>query len=200
MDKKILAVIGIIIVVAVIAALFLNFNVSKEDTKIKMLSESKLNEDSFIKIKLTDSNGTPIDNQTVKLKIINKKGKIDEYSIKTNEKGKAKLTLNKIKPGTYKVNFTYDGNDKYNSCNLSKKIKIEEKVENEESSSSIEQDTYQESSSQSNELHYDEEINVYYDDEGVVVDPDGEHGQSVGYSYSDLRDARDRWERGELEM
>ena len=128
MDKKIIAVIVVIIVVAVVAALFLNFNVSKEDAKMKMVSKSSINEDSSIKIKLTDLNGTPIENQTVHLKIINKKGKIDEYSVKTNEKGIAQLKLNKIKPGTYTVNFTYDGNDTYNLCNLSKKVKIKEKV------------------------------------------------------------------------
>ena len=147
MDKKIIAIIGIIIVVAVIAALFLNFSVSKEDTRLKMISKSSINENSSIKIKLTDLNGTPIDNQTVKLKIINKKGKIDEYSVKTDEKGNAKLKLNKIKPGKYKVNFTYEGNDKYNSCNLSEKIKIEEKVKIEESTDSVEQSNYEESSS-----------------------------------------------------
>ena len=200
MDKKIIAVIVVIIVVAVVAALFLNFNVSKEDAKIKMVSKSSINEDSSIKIKLTDLNGTPIENQTVHLKIINKKGKIDEYSVKTNEKGDAKLKLNKIKPGTYTVNFTYDGNDTYNMCNLSKKVKIKEKVVVEKSTINEEQSNYEESSSSSNGLHYDEEINVYYNDEGIVVDPDGQHSQSVGFSSSDLRETRDRWERGEPVM
>lgn len=197
MDKKIIAIIGIIIVVAVIAALFLNFSVSKEDTRLKMISKSSINENSSIKIKLTDLNGTPIDNQTVKLKIINKKGKIDEYSVKTDEKGNAKLKLNKIKPGKYKVNFTYEGNDKYNSCNLSEKIKIEKKVEIEESTSSVEQSNYEESSAPSDEIYYDKEINVYYNSEGIAVDPDGKHSQSEGQRYSDLRDTYERWERGE---
>lgn len=197
MDKKIIAIIGIIIVVAVIAALFLNFSVSKEDTRLKMISKSSINENSSIKIKLTDLNGTPIDNQTVKLKIINKKGKIDEYSVKTDEKGNAKLKLNKIKPGKYKVNFTYEGNDKYNSCNLSEKIKIEEKVKIEESTGSVEQSNYEESSAPSDEIYYDKEINVYYNSEGIAVDPDGKHSQSEGQRYSDLRDTYERWERGE---
>ena len=83
MDKKVIAIIIVIIVVAVVAALFLNFNVSKEDTKIKMVSKSSIKENSSIKIKLTNLNGTPIGNQTVHLKIINIKGKINEYSVKT---------------------------------------------------------------------------------------------------------------------
>ena len=53
------------------------------------------------------------------------------------------------------------------------------------------------SSSSSNEIHYDEEINVYYDDSGKIVDPDGKHPQGVGDSYSEARELREMWERGE---
>ena len=58
----------------------------------------------------------------------------------------------------------------------------------------------QESSSQSNEIHYDEEINVYYDSNGIVVDPDGQHPMEVGKQYSDLVERQEKWKRGELEM
>lgn len=195
MDKKIIVVIGIIIVAVFIAALFLNFNVSKEDTKIKMLSNSSLNEDSSIKMKLTDLNKTPISNQTVNIKIINKKGNVDEYSVKTDKNGFAKLKLNKIKPGTYIVNFTYDGDDKYNSCNLSKKIKIVEKVEIGESSS--EQNAYQESSSSSSDSEDDGywetsidapfEYHTEYDSSGGFRQYD-RAGNLVGSSYDEDQD------------
>ena len=56
------------------------------------------------------------------------------------------------------------------------------------------------SSTSSNEIFYDEEINLYYDSNGKIVDPDGQHPQGVGESYSKYRDARDRWERGEPVM
>ncbi len=195
MDKKIIVVIGIIIVAVLIAALFLNFNVSKEDTKIKMLSNSSLNEDSSIKMKLTDLNKTPISNQTVNIKIINKKGNVDEYSVKTDKNGFAKLKLNKIKPGTYIVNFTYDGDDKYNSCNLSKIIKIVEKAEIEESSS--EQNAYQESSSSSSDSEDDGywetsidapfEYHTEYDSSGGFRQYD-RAGNLVGSSYDEDQD------------
>lgn len=197
MDKKIIAVIVVIIVVAVVAALFLNFNVSKEDAKIKMVSKSSINDDSSIKIKLTDLNGTPIENQTVHLKIINKKGKIDEYSVKTNEKGDAKLKLNKIKPGTYTVNFTYDGNDTYNMCNLSKKVKIVKK-EVEKSKNNEEQSNYEESSSGSSsdgesddywETSIDApfEYHTEYDSSGGFRQYD-RAGNLVGSSYDEDQD------------
>lgn len=39
------------------------------------------------------------------------------------------------------------------------------------------------SSQESNDLNYDSELNLYYDNNGMVVDPDGEHPQGVGLSY-----------------
>lgn len=39
------------------------------------------------------------------------------------------------------------------------------------------------SSHESNDLNYDSELNLYYDNNGIVVDPDGEHPQGVGLSY-----------------
>ena len=198
MDKKVIAIIVVIIVVAVVAALFLNFNVSKEDTKIKMVSKSSIKENSSIKIKLTNLNGTPIGNQTVHLKIINIKGKINEYSVKTNENGDAKLKLNKIKPGTYTVNFTYDGNDTYNMCNLSKKVKIKEKVVVEKSTNNEEQSNYEESSSGSSSASESDdywetsidapfEYHTEYDSSGGFRQYD-RAGNLVGSSYDEDQD------------
>lgn len=196
MDKKVITIIGVIIVVAIIAAVFLNFNVSKEDTKIKMLSKYSMEEDSSIKIRLTDLNKTPIDNQTVNIKIINKKGKVDEYSVKTDKNGKAKLKLNKIKAGKYRVNFTFDGNDQYNSCNLSKKIKIVKKVV-EEPKTSNEQINYEESSGSSSNSEDDGywessidapfEYHTEYDSSGGFRQYD-RAGNLVGSSYDEDQD------------
>ncbi|MEE1335368.1 hypothetical protein [Methanobrevibacter sp.] len=37
-------------------------------------------------------------------------------------------------------------------------------------------------------------------DEGIAVNSDGKHPMAEGFRYEDLRDARDRWERGEPVM
>ena len=100
--------------------------------------------------------------------------------------------------GNYTITVNYAGNDKYIGCNATKKITIDKKVV--EAEPEAQQSTQSSSSSSNGGIHYDEEINVYYDDNGVVVDPDGHHPQSVGSNYDDLRDARDRWERGEPVM
>lgn len=154
MNKKIISLIGIIIVIAVVVALFFNITATKEDTKIKMVSNSSLDEDSSIEIKLINLNNTPIDNQTVYIKIIDDKGNVEEHSVKTDENGNGKLNLNKIKPGNYTVNFTYNGNEKYNSCNLSKEIEIVEKIVVEE------QNNYDTSSSSSS---YNSESDGYWE-------------------------------------
>lgn len=190
MDNKVIVIIGVIIVIAIFVALFLNFNVSKDEAMITMISNSSIKENSSIKLKLTTLNETPISNQTVNIKIIDENGTIDEYSVKTNEKGRAEVKLNKIKSGEYKVNFTYDGNDKYKSSNLSKEIKIEENV--------VDNPTSQQTkSSSSSNIHFDKELNVYYDDNGKIVDPDGKHPHGVGESYKKARETKKRMERGE---
>lgn len=190
MDNKVIVIIGVIIVIAIFVALFLNFNVSKDEAMITMISNSSIKENSSIKLKLTTLNETPISNQTVNIKIIDENGTIDEYSVKTNEKGRAEVKLNKIKSGEYKVNFTYDGNDKYKSSNLSKEIKIEENV--------VDNPTPQQTkSSSSSNIHFDKELNVYYDDNGKIVDPDGKHPHGVGESYKKARETKKRMERGE---
>lgn len=38
-------------------------------------------------------------------------------------------------------------------------------------------------SAKQNNINYDPELNVYYDSNRVIVNPDGKHPQNVGYSY-----------------
>uniref|UniRef100_UPI00386B5822 Ig-like domain repeat protein n=1 Tax=Methanobrevibacter sp. TaxID=66852 RepID=UPI00386B5822 len=83
-----------------------------------------------LSIKLTDSNSTAISNETVKITIVDKKGKaVVNETVKTNSKGKAKLDLD-LKKGKYNVTVTYGGNDNFTGSNTTQKltIKEEEKV------------------------------------------------------------------------
>lgn len=188
-NKNIIIILVVIIVIlaAAIGVLFLNPTAAKEPCKIKITSDkSQYEGDEKLSIQLTDFNKTPISKEIVNITITNSKGKmvVDDV-VKTNDKGKAKLDLD-LKKGKYTVNVTYGGNENYTGNSTTQKLTIKEEVV---------EATPQQSTQSS--IHYDAEINLYYDDNGVIVDPDGQHPQGVGESYSKYREARDRWERGE---
>ncbi len=129
MDKN---KIMIIVLIAIIAALLVGIfammpNTNKQDAKLTFKSDSSLEEGSPLKIKLIDANGTAISNQTVNVTITDDDSSNSYYSVVTSEKGIGKLNLDKS-PGKYNVTISYGGNDQYNGCNATKKIKIEEKV------------------------------------------------------------------------
>ena len=122
----------ILVLIAIIAALLVGIvammpNITKQDTKLQFEGNSTLTQGDSIKIKLTDSNGTVIANQTVNVTITDKDNSSDYHSVVTNDKGIATLKLDKT-PGNYKISINYNGNDKYEGCNASKNVNVEEKV------------------------------------------------------------------------
>lgn len=130
----------IIVLIVVIAALLVGIvammpNMNKQDTNLTFKSKTTLNEGDSLKIKLTDTNGTAIANQTVNITITDKDGSCDYHSVVTNENGTGKLKMDK-NAGEYNVTVSYGGNDKYNGCNDTKKITVEEKVAEAQQSSS----------------------------------------------------------------
>ena len=138
MDKNKVIILALIIVIAALLvgmAAMMMPNMSKQDTKLKFKSNSTLTEGDSIKIQLIDANGTAIANQTVNITITDKDKSNSYYSVITNEKGVGTLKLDKS-AGKYIVAINYGGNDKYNGCNDTKKITIEEEkvTQTEESS------------------------------------------------------------------
>lgn len=194
MENNYLLIILLVIIVVFAAAVgfaLMNPTVAKEPSKIKITSDKEQYEGGELSLQLTDLNKTPLTKEIVNITVTDSKGKVvvDDV-LKTDSKGKAKIDL-ELKKGKYDVNVTYEGNENFTGNSTEQKLTIKEEVVEE---------VVVEQSNPSNELHYDEEINVYYDGNGKVVDPDGRHGQSVGSSYSDLRDSYEKWQRGELEM
>ena len=130
MDKNKMIILALIVVIAALLvgmAFTMMPNMGKQDTKLKFKSNSTLTEGDSLKVKLTDANGTAIANQTVNIIIITNKNKSTDHSVVTNEKGVGTLKMDKD-AGKYNVTVSYGGNDKYNGCNVTKKITIEEKV------------------------------------------------------------------------
>lgn len=128
---------GFIIVIAIVIvaslAIFAAFSMGlmKSDTKVNMAGNS-FTQDEKLVVTLKNESGY-IKNKTIHFKFINKKGKVNEYSVKTNGKGEAKLALKEIKPGTYTVNVSFEGDDMNKPSNQSKQIEVKEAVEQQES-------------------------------------------------------------------
>ena len=195
-NKNIIIILVAIIVILAAAIGFILFNpiAAKEPCKIFITSDEEQYEGGELSIVLADLNKNPISKQKVNITITNSKDKIVfKDVVKLNSRGQAKVDLD-LKKGEYVVNVTYDGNKHYAGNNTTQKLTIKEEIVEPVAQQSTQ------SSTSSNEIFYDEEINLYYDSNGKIVDPDGQHPQGVGESYSKYRDARDRWERGEPVM
>ena len=142
MDNKQIIIILLVVIVALAAAIgFVLFNqaTAKEQTIVKITSDSKQTEGGALSVKLTDLSDNPIAKEIVSVKITDKNGKVvvDDV-VKTDAKGKAKLDLD-LKKGKYTVNVTYGGNENYTGNSTTQKLKIKEEVaESQVSSSSTE--------------------------------------------------------------
>ncbi len=130
MDNKQIIIILLVVIVALAAAIgFVLFNqaTAKEQTIVKITSDSKQTEGGALSVKLTDLSDNPIAKEIVSVKITDKNGKVvvDDV-VKTDAKGKAKLDLD-LKKGKYDVSVAYEGNGTFAGDNETQKLTIKEK-------------------------------------------------------------------------
>ena len=138
MDKNKLIMLILVIIIAILAAGLVMSNMhsfEKKQTKLTITGNSSISKGDSIKVKLTDLNDTPIANQTVNITVTGKDNTSEYFSVVTNDKGVGKLKMDKD-AGSYKINCTYGGNDKYAGNSSSKKLTIKEKAAETESGSS----------------------------------------------------------------
>ncbi len=144
MEKNKIIIIALIVIIAALLVGMVAMmvpNMAKKDTTLTFKGNSTIDEGGSIKIKLTDDNGNVIAGQTVNVTVKDKDKASSYYSVETNDQGIGTLKLDKD-AGKYDVTVTYAGNDKYKSCNATKKITIEEgTAEAEQTSSSSSSDT-----------------------------------------------------------
>ena len=120
----------LVIIIAILAAGLVMSNLhsfEKKQTKLTITGNSSISKGDSIKVKLTDLNDTPIANQTVNITVTGKDNTSEYFSVVTNDKGVGKLKMDKD-AGSYKINCTYGGNDKYAGNSSSKKLTIKEKA------------------------------------------------------------------------
>ena len=145
MESKNIIVILIVIIVILAAAIgftVLNPMHAKQPTKIKVTSNKTLYEGGDLSVKLTDLNKTPLSKQNVNITVKDSKGKVvANKTVKTNDKGNAKLDLN-LKKEKYDVTVIYGGNENYTGNNTTQKLTVKEKEKVAQSQPTHSTDTY----------------------------------------------------------
>lgn len=187
MENRNIIIILLVIIVALAAAIgfvLLNPTHAKEPCKIKITSDKEQYEGGELSIVLTDLNNTPLSREIVNITVTDKNGSIVvDNVVKTNAKGNATFDLN-LEIGEYTVNVTYGGNENYTGNTTTQKLKINEEVVEEPEPS----DSSSSSSGDTNAIYYDSKYNIYYNGEGVIVNPDGHHAQGEGGNYYEVKE------------
>ncbi|WP_406533730.1 hypothetical protein [Methanobrevibacter sp.] len=204
MNTRNLIIIAILIILAVIVGLFAfttlqdNSQNGKINTEITFLSGDTLKSGKTVEFQLKDADNNAIIGENITI-LFEENGENQTYSIVTDNEGKGGLALNNEMPGTYVVYVLYNGTTRFNACNASQTITIEEGYyQPATDSSSEESDTsepivsnssagtslYNGNSSTSQNLHYDSQYNFYYDDNGII-----RGGQNDGMSADYIREA-----------
>lgn len=78
-----------------------------------------INSEGQYYVKLRNLKGRPISNETVTMTI-----KDDSYDVKTDEMGFARLDIEGLKSGTYKVHSKFKGNSEYDPCEATSEIQM----------------------------------------------------------------------------
>ena len=222
MNKNIIIAILVVIIIAVVAAFALSHPAQTQDgklnTQINFLSEANLKNGDIVQFELKDAKGNAIANQTVNITFVDN-GQKQNFSVITDNSGKAGLSLNNEAKGNHEVSVTYGGNNKYNGCNAKTTINIQDgnttttqKVTANSTASTAKYNTQSQSASTTSSsssssstgsslsegsgpnLYYDEELNVWYDNNGIV-----RGGQSDGQRMIDLINNRPYTENGGME-
>ena len=199
MNNRNLIIIAICIILVVIAGIFAfmllqdNTQNGKINTEINFLSGENLKSGESVEFELKDAGGNALIGENITI-LFEENGENQTYSIVTDNEGKGSLALNNEMPGTYNVYVLYNGTTRFNGCNASQTITIEDGIyqpgsdsnstEPIMSNSSAGTALYNGNSSASPNLHYDSQYNFYYDDNGII-----RGGQNDGMSADYIREA-----------
>lgn len=125
METNKMIAVALIVVIAILiiglAAIMPGFG--KDKTNITITGNDTIKKGDSIKIKLTDTNGTPLDNQTINITIKDKQGKAVKKAKLTDKKGVAKIKMD-TEPGNYTVNCTFNGNDNFTENTTSIQVEV----------------------------------------------------------------------------
>ena len=115
----------IILIIAVILTIFAVSSLfGIKESQIDIISNDAVHNGDSINIKLSDIDGHPLSNESVKIVMMDNKGKRQSYSITTDSNGIADTTVANKDSGRLTINVTFEGNEKFNSTNEVKLIKV----------------------------------------------------------------------------
>ena len=120
-DNRIIIILLCIIIAILVVGIFVFSQAAKEDSNLS-IADKKISVGDSLVVKLTDSNGKAIANQTVNIKLKDKDGTTINEDITTNSKGKAKLKIEKN--GKYSAECSFGGNGQYASSSTSGNITV----------------------------------------------------------------------------
>lgn len=124
----------IIIIIDVILAIFAVSSLfGIKESQMEIISNDTVHNGDSINIKLSDIDGHPLSNESVKIVMMDNKGKRQSYSITTDSNGIADTTVANKDSGRLTINATFEGNEKFNSSNAVKLIKVREGSSNKNS-------------------------------------------------------------------
>lgn len=147
-DNKIIIILLCVIIAILVVGVVVFSQVTKEGSNLS-IANKKLNVGDSLVVKLTDSEGKTIANQTVKVKLTDEDGTVIDEEITTNAEGSAKFKMEE--KGKYSVECKFDGNGQYASSSTAGNISVkkattkeinDEKTSNYDSVSGLSSDGY----------------------------------------------------------
>ena len=107
MNKKVLAIVIAVLIIAVGAYLFISIN--SQETMISVTSASTLKNGDFFTVVLKDNYRNVYPGQVIDVKILDETGWAHHYNDTTDEKGQASILLQGMENGNYTVHSQFNG-------------------------------------------------------------------------------------------
>ena len=105
--RKIGIVVGLILIIAIAAFIFISTN--SQNTKLEITSNSTLKNGDFLSVVLKDEYRNVYPNQVINVKILDDSGWADYYNATTDETGTINILLEGMDNGNYTVHCDFNG-------------------------------------------------------------------------------------------
>ena len=130
MDRKILIILGVIVVVAAAGAATFMFaspsnDGSNDESKIDILGNGNISENGTLNVKLSNSEGIALKDKEIHISVKDSNGSVVfEKSAKTFVNGIANIKIENVSAGEYEVSATFDGDKNHTAASASEKLVI----------------------------------------------------------------------------